>query len=215
MNEHPRHLYRFVTTWRVEATRGEVADVLRDPLALPRWWPAVYLSVEQLDPPDANGLHQRVRVQTKGWLPYTLEWEFVVVESRYPESFTLVAMGDFTGQGRWTLEQDGPFVNATYDWGVRAEKPLLQTLEPLMRPLLAANHRWAMRQGEESLTLELRRRRAATVEARQAIPPPPGPVTYAAAGILAGAGVVGGALGYLLLRQGRKVRRRSRKARAR
>lgn len=213
MSEPLSHLYRFVTTWRVEATCGEVADVLRNPLDLPRWWPSVYLAVEQLDPPDASGLHQRVRVHTKGWLPYTLDWEFVVVESRYPESFTLVAMGDFVGQGHWTFEQDGAFVNATYDWGVRAEKPLLQTLEPVMRPLLEANHRWAMRQGEESLKLELLRRRAATSEAKRAVPPPPGPVTFAAAGILATAGVIGGTLGYLMLRQRRKAGRRARRGR--
>jgi len=203
------HLYRFVTTWRVEATRGEVADILRQPLDLPRWWPSVYLAVDELSPPDSSGLHQHVRVRTQGWLPYTLNWEFVVTESRYPEAFALVAMGDFTGEGRWTLEQDGQFVNVTYDWGVRAEKPLLQWLEPVMRPLLEANHRWAMQQGEESLKLELLRRRAATVEAKQAVPAPPGPVTFAAAGILAGAGVVGGTLGYLVLRQRRKTQRRS------
>lgn len=204
-------LYRFVSKWRVEATRGEVADILRNPLDLPRWWPSVYLAVEELDPPDANGLHQRVRVHTKGWLPYTLNWEFVVTESRYPEVFALVAMGDFTGQGCWTLEQDGAFVDATYDWGVRAEKPLLIWLEPLIRPLLEANHRWAMQQGEESLKLELLRRRAATVDAKLAVPPPPGPVTFAAVGILAAAGVVGGTLGYLVLRQRRKARRRARR----
>jgi len=28
--------------------------VLGDPLALARWWPSVYLNVEELRPPDAN-----------------------------------------------------------------------------------------------------------------------------------------------------------------
>jgi hypothetical protein len=46
--------YAFVTHWRVEGTCGEVADVLGDPLDLPRWWPSVYLHVEELRPPDAN-----------------------------------------------------------------------------------------------------------------------------------------------------------------
>lgn len=199
--------YHFITTWRVEGTTGEVADVLRNPLDLVRWWPAVYLSVLELERPDARGLGQRVRLRTKGWLPYTLDWEMTVVESRYPERFAVEATGDFVGTGVWTIEQDGAYVNATYDWRIRAEKPLLRALSPVMRPLLEANHRWAMRQGEESLTLELARQRAATADARRSVPPPPGPFTYAAVGLLAGAAVIGGGLGYLILRQRRKNRR--------
>ena len=64
--------YEFLTRWRVEGTSGEVADILGDPLALARWWPSVYLHVEELRPSDARGLGRRVRLHTKGWLPYTL-----------------------------------------------------------------------------------------------------------------------------------------------
>jgi hypothetical protein len=100
--------YQFVSRWRVEATCGEVADVLGDPLALARWWPSVYLLVEELRAPDTQGLGRRVRLHSKGWLSYTLQWEFEVVESRYPHGFALVATGDFEGRGVWTFEQDGP-----------------------------------------------------------------------------------------------------------
>ena len=85
-------------------------------------------------------------------------------------------------------------MDITYDWRIRAEKPLLQTLSPLLRPLFEANHRWAMAQGEASLTLELARRRATSDAARAAVPPPPGPVTYAAVALIGGAAVVGGTL---------------------
>ncbi|MGE3474123.1 MAG: polyketide cyclase [Vicinamibacterales bacterium] len=207
MNPSP-DTYHFVTVWRVPGTTGEVADVLRDPLDLVRWWPAVYLSAQPLQGPDERGLGQRVRLRTKGWLPYELNWDLTVVESRYPERFVLEASGDFVGRGTWTLVQDGGFVEARYEWQVQAGKPLLQMLGAVMRPVLEANHRWAMRQGEESLRLELLRRRAGSAEARRSVAPPPGPVTYAAVGILAGAAVVGGALGYLILRQRRKARRR-------
>src|SRR6266436_8764821 len=75
--------YVFLTRWRVEGTCGEVADVLGDPAALERWWPSVYLGVEELSPGDGHGVGRRARLHTKGWLPYTLRWEFEVVESRY------------------------------------------------------------------------------------------------------------------------------------
>lgn len=63
----------------------------------------------------------------------------------------------------------------TYEWQVQAAKPLLRRLSWLLKPLFAANHRWAMARGEESLRLELRRRRATTPEARAVIPDPPQP----------------------------------------
>jgi hypothetical protein len=48
-------------------------------------------------------------------------------------------------------------------------------LSPLLKPIFAANHHWAMRMGETSLKLELARRRAPTLEERGRIPPPPAP----------------------------------------
>ena len=52
-----------------------------------------------------------------------------------------------------------------------------------------------MAQGEQSLKLELARRRATSDAARASIPPPPGPVTYAGAALVGGAVVVGAGLG--------------------
>jgi hypothetical protein len=143
---------------------------------------------------------------TKGWLPYTLRWEFVVTQSRYPSGFTIEATGDFVGRGEWTFVQEGPSVRITYDWKILVEKPLLKFFTPVLRPLFEANHRWAMAQGETSLKLELERRRANSDPARAAIPPPPGPVTYAAVALIGGAAVVGGTLAYLLVRGRRKKR---------
>jgi len=200
------HQYQFLTRWRVEGTCGEVADVLGDPRTLPRWWPSVYLEVEEVRPPDAQGLGRRVRLHTKGWLPYTLRWALEVVETRYPYGFTLIATGDFEGRGVWIFEQEGPFVGITYDWRLSAEKPLLRHLSFLLKPLFEANHRWAMAQGEESLKLELARRRATSDASRASIPAPPGPVTYAGVALLGGAVAVGAGLAYLMLRSRRRSR---------
>jgi hypothetical protein len=200
--------YTFLSHWRIEGTCGEVADVLGDPLELTRWWPAVYLDVRELRPPDERGLGRRVALVTKGWLPYTIRWEFEVVGSDYPNGFTIVATGDFNGRGVWTFEQDGPFVDVTYDWRLRVEKPLLKNLSFLLKPIFEANHRWAMKQGEQSLFLELLRRRASSEDARSRIPPPPGPVTYAGVAIVAGAVAIGATLGYLII-QSRKSKQKN------
>jgi hypothetical protein len=198
--------YHFITEWQVEGTCGEVADIIGDPTDLARWWPAVYLQAEQLEPPKPSGTGRRMRVWTKGWLPYTLRWEFTVTQSRYPFGFTIEATGDFVGRGEWTFVQEGPIVRVTYDWRILAEKPLLKFFTPALRPVFEANHRWAMAQGEASLKLELARRRATSAAARAAIPPPPPPTTFAAIGLIGGAAVVGGTMAFLLVRARRKKR---------
>jgi hypothetical protein len=58
---------------------------------------------------------------------------------------------------------------------VRADKPLLRYGSLIFKPIFAANHRWAMATGEQSLKLELQRRHARTPAEKSAIPPPPPP----------------------------------------
>ena len=157
----PVNEYHFVTNWRVEGTVEQVSDILGDPLDLPRWWPSVYLAVREMEPGGVNGVGRVVELHTKGWLPYTLRWSFRVTESRRPLGFSLAAWGDFDGAGVWNFEQDGRFVKITYDWKIRADKPLLRYLSFLLKPVFSANHRWAMARGEESLRSELGRRAGA------------------------------------------------------
>jgi hypothetical protein len=165
--------YHFVTHWKMQATLREVVTIISDAESLPRWWPSVYLDVRELDTGDANGIGKRVSLYTKGWLPYTLRWEFIVTESNPPHGFTLVANGDFTGRGIWTFVQNGDFVDITYDWEIIVEKPLLKYLSFVMKPLFSMNHEWAMARGEESLRLELARRRQPS--AKTMSPPPATP----------------------------------------
>ncbi len=169
--------YHFITHWRVHGTVEEVGDIVGNARDLVRWWPSVYLDVQELEPGDAHGVGRVIDLYTKGWLPYTLRWQFRVTELRPGHSVTLEAMGDFVGRGIWTFEQDGAWVNITYDWKIRADKPLLRALSVLLKPIFGANHHWAMEKGEESLRLELARRQAATPEERARIPPPPSPTT--------------------------------------
>ena len=167
--------YRFLTRWRLKARIEEVSEILDDPLGLARWWPSVYLDVRELEPGDpVTHVGRYIELDTKGWLPYTLRWRFRVTESRAPHGFSLVADGDFVGTGVWTLEQDGDYADVTYDWRIAADKPLLKYGTPVFRPIFAANHRWAMARGLESLELELRRRRAGSEKERAAVPAPPG-----------------------------------------
>ena len=182
--------YRFITRWRVQGTADEVYDLISHPLDFPRWWPSVYLQTDELDPGDVSGIGRRVSLHTKGWLPYTLRWESCSTESSKPQRLAISASGDFVGRGVWTLNQDGDFVNLVFDWELTADKPLLRYLSFLLKPLFAANHRWAMARGFESLKLELARRHARTSQERDQIPAPPRPNKSSALWLVTGAVLV-------------------------
>jgi hypothetical protein len=172
--------YEFTTEWRVAATIDEVKDILgdEDPSAVTRWWPSVYLDVREIEAGGEGGLGKVLVLHTKGWLPYTLRWTLRVTEPLSDGGYALQATGDLAGTGRWSFQQDGPEVVVTYDWRIHATKPLLRRLGWLLRPGFAANHHWAMKRGEESLRLELRRRRLRGGDGYGSIPPAP-PPTFA------------------------------------
>ena len=70
---------------------------LSDAEALARWWPSVYLEVREIGPSGPRGVGQRVRLYTKGWLPYTLRWDFEVVESKWADA---QCFGEWVVQGQ-------------------------------------------------------------------------------------------------------------------
>ena len=162
--------YHFITNWQVEGTCEEVYNTLKEADDLARWWQSVYLDVVTRQRGDADGCGKIVELYTKGWLPYTLVWQFRVtdVDPTNHSGFALDAFGDFVGRGVWTFEQHGNMCRIQYDWQLSAEKPILKYFSFFMKPLFSANHHWAMNKGLESLKLELRRRRG-----EQNVPPPP------------------------------------------
>lgn len=166
----PQTAYHFITHWRFQATCEEIYRILEDVNALAEWWPSVYLDVKTKEKGQPGGVGKVVELYTKGWLPYTLRWSFIVTQTQFPTGFSLQAIGDFAGTGVWQFEQDGQDCVVMYDWRIQAEKPLLKNLSWLLKPLFAANHHWAMKKGLLSLELELKRRRG-----QQGLPEPPGP----------------------------------------
>lgn len=152
--------YHFETHWTVEGTCEQVYDILIEGTQYPRWWPDVYLAVEETDAGGPHGIHKAGHLLTKGKLPYRLRWSMKVVEVNYPTGFTLTASGDFDGRGIWRFCQDHNLVHVHFEWQLRAEKPLLKYLSFAFKPFFKANHHWAMSRGEESLRRELATRRS-------------------------------------------------------
>ena len=157
------------------ARRGRCERGRRHVANLTRWRSSVNFEYEELEPGGEHGSGRLISLRAGGWLPYTLRINFRTTESNYPNGFSMEATGDLEGKGIWIFEQDGSYVNITYDWTINANKAIIRYLSFLLKPIFRSNHNWTMKSGEESLKLELQRRRARTPEAAARIPPPPSP----------------------------------------
>ncbi len=151
--------YTFVDEWLVPAAAEEVYALLSCPREYPRWWRDAFLEGEGDPPPAARG--KRARLLTRGRLPYRLRWELVCVEADAPRRLVSRIHGDFEGEGIWTLTPVEGGTRVVLDWRVDVRKPLVRHLTPLLRPLFAWNHRWAMRRGQERIVVELGAARSA------------------------------------------------------
>jgi len=184
----PANEYYFVSHWRVPATPQEVYDIIKDSAALPRWWPSAFIASEPHTFADGS---DGVSLTTKGWMPYLLHWNVRELSSDPPGSLVIEVSGDFEGRGIWTLMPDGDHTSITYDWRIRVEKPGVKQMSFMLKPLFESNHRWAMKKGEESLRLELERRRAVSDAVRDTIAPPPGPTSIPVLPIAGGVVLLG------------------------
>ena len=167
--------YRLITRWTLDGTADEVAAIFSDTESLVRWYPATYLDATVLRhgvPGGDTGKIAQVRV--KGWMPHTLRFTFCVSYSAPPLEFTLDTWGDFEGQLVCTSEPVGDKLALYYDWRIRVAKPFVRHFSWLLRPMFVSNHLWVVARGEESLNLELRRRRAAA-QGVELAEQPPGP----------------------------------------
>jgi hypothetical protein len=157
----PANSYQFLTEWRIEASRELLYEILKESKDYPGWWPDVYLDADYQPSGRADHVGDRVKFLTKGWLPYRLRWTAVVLRHERPHTIEITAEGDFVGRGVWRLEPRGSGTFVTFDWQLRADKPLLRWLSPVFKPIFEWNHRWAMARGFESLCREAERRQAA------------------------------------------------------
>ena len=142
--------YHIVTQWRIPGTPEEVADSFLRLAELSEWWPQ-FLAVNTLEAGDRNANGRRVKVITKGFLPYKLRFEFRLTHVEYPSYFSLQSQGDFNGCGRGWLSTEGEDVIVDFDWQIEVKKPLLRRWSWLLKPLFITNHRWLMAQGQAGL----------------------------------------------------------------
>jgi uncharacterized protein YndB with AHSA1/START domain len=141
--------YVFIDEWDVRAPQEAVFEALADARSYPQWWTPVYIEVTSDDEPRVGAVAQTL---FKGRLPYRLRVRSEIVRYEPPREFEIVATGDLSGRGVWTLTpNDDGSVHVRFDWRVNADRMLLRVLTPVLRPLFRANHNYAISRARAGL----------------------------------------------------------------
>jgi mannose-6-phosphate isomerase-like protein (cupin superfamily)/uncharacterized protein YndB with AHSA1/START domain len=157
--------YAFVDEWDVDASPDAVYAVLADARTYPDWWRPVYLDVTSDGPAVVGAVaHQHF----KGYLPYHLHTRARITELEENRVIEADVDGDLSGRGRWTLTKTTTGTHIRFDWVVFADRRLLRWLTPVLRPVLRANHRWAVARAVSGLGPYLADRRHSSRQAARA-----------------------------------------------
>lgn len=141
--------YVFVDEWDVQAPVEAVFQALSDARTYPQWWRPVYISVDS-DGPGVVG-HSSTQ-HFKGRLPYRLTTRSTTIRHEPPSVHEVDVTGDLRGRGTWTLTPRSPTTtHVRFDWRVFADRPLIRTLTPVLRPAFRWNHAWAIARAQEGL----------------------------------------------------------------
>jgi uncharacterized protein YndB with AHSA1/START domain/mannose-6-phosphate isomerase-like protein (cupin superfamily) len=146
--------YVFVDEWDVDAPIEAVFDALADATTYPDWWKPVYIDVEAEGEPRVG---QVSRQHFKGRLPYHLHTSSEITRLERPTAVGADVTGDLAGRGLWTLTAANGGTHVRFDWRVLADRPLLRTLTPVLRPVFRWNHNWAIARAMEGLEPYARR----------------------------------------------------------
>ena len=148
--------YVFIDEWDVDAPREAAFEALADASSYPRWWKPVYIDVQTDGPPEVGRTSQQ---HFKGRLPYHLRTTSRITRYDRPDVLEAEVEGDLRGRGVWTLSPRDGMTHVRFDWRVFADRPLLRTLTPVLRPLFRWNHDWAIARAQEGLEPYARRAR--------------------------------------------------------
>lgn len=144
----PLSHYRFRSVWSVAEPASRVFGALSDLRTYPAWWPHVR-TVHEVDADTAV-------VTCRAVLPYSLDLRLRRAEEDAGTGRLRVDLdGDLRGYCRAEVLAAGSGAVVVISQEVELTKPVLRAAQPLLRPLLRANHSAMMRRGERGLRAHL------------------------------------------------------------
>jgi mannose-6-phosphate isomerase-like protein (cupin superfamily) len=143
--------YCFLDKWFIPYPIDVVFEELLHVEDYPRWWGEAWKRVTLLGASTPGNIGARSQVIAGGFLPYTITLELEATQIERPHMIVVASRGDLEGSGTWRLHEFEGGTAVSYDWRVRASKPLIRRFSSLFKPLFRANHNWVMRRGEPAL----------------------------------------------------------------
>lgn len=142
------HLYRFRNVWSIPAPADEVFKALVDLHGYPSWWRDVR-AVRQVG--ENSG-----QVKCRSILPYALDLGLHRVEEEPDVGRVRVDItGDLVGFSGARVEDHGMWSIVQIVQEVELRKDPLRRYEPVLRPVLRANHAVMMWRGQRGLRKHL------------------------------------------------------------
>jgi mannose-6-phosphate isomerase-like protein (cupin superfamily) len=147
----PASEYRFLDKWFIPHPIDVVFEALLHGEDYPKWWGEAWKRITPIGANPAATVGAKTEVIAGGFLPYTITLELEVAQVERPNMIAVLSRGDLEGTGTWRLHEFEGGTAVSYDWRVRAGKPLIRRFSPIFKPLFRANHNWVMRRGEVAL----------------------------------------------------------------
>jgi hypothetical protein len=147
--------YDFIDVWTVPVDIELAWRMIDDVASWPKWWPDYRMT--ELASAGPHGVGDRWHAKVKADLPYTLDFHFTVLIHEPPTYVRTRVEGFFEGEIGWALEQVSPgLTRLTLHEQTETKWALINLTARLgARGLLEANHRSAMRRGEEGMKAAL------------------------------------------------------------
>lgn len=142
--------YRFVTHWQLKAPVEKVWEAIYESENWPAWWKGVE-AVSVLEKENETGLYGVSRYTWKSVLPYRLSFIMQLTERLEYDYLKGKAYGELEGEGAWAFSETNSITTVTYYWNVKTNKPWMNALSFLLKPLFKYNHDVVMRWGAEGL----------------------------------------------------------------
>jgi Polyketide cyclase / dehydrase and lipid transport len=147
--------YQFEDVWTIPCSVDVAWRMVDDVAGWPGWWPD-YRRVERVSADVEHGVGVRWRVGVKANLPYTVDFTFTVLDHDPPRYVRTRVEGFFDGTVDWRLEADRAGTRVVLLEETETRWPLINLIARVGgRRLLEANHRAAMRRGEEGMRAAL------------------------------------------------------------
>jgi polyketide cyclase/dehydrase/lipid transport protein len=144
--------YQVIESWQLATLVEAVWERIADLRSYPRWWPE-FLETTVLE--ERGGVGDRVSVRMKTALPSHMCFELQTTRLDPPHALEMRVHGDLNGYLRWMPE---PVVGGTrlaFEAHLRVDKPLMNALAPIVKPVVAWGQTRMFRHGERGLRADL------------------------------------------------------------